>query len=152
MVPRMNMSAGSAGRELRTAHHQIITPAKRGRGVTTTPGVLNHGDGRERDISGTTVPHRPPLRRKCVKKIGEGGTREDAMTWPSILENMRRVETEHFNIYEWTIGVWVRSLWLAPKKQKRPKMDLLAHTGLDIYIPTVYCDSRKESFTNGEQN
>lgn len=130
MVPRMNMSAGSAGRESRTAHHQIITPAKRGRGVTTTPGVLNHGDGRERDISGTTVPHRPPLRRKCVKKIGEGGTREDAMTWPSILENMRRVETEYFNIYEWSIGVWVRSLWRAPKNQKKAENGFIGAYGI----------------------
>lgn len=85
----MNMSAGSAGRELRIANRQIITLAKRDRAVTTTREVPKPDDGI--DTGGTTVRRRHLLQRKCAKKIGERGPSVGMMPWQLMLENTRVV-------------------------------------------------------------
>jgi hypothetical protein len=75
MVPRTNMNAGSAGRELRLVRHQIITPAKRDPEVTTIQGVRNPDD--VSDTSGTTAHRLHLLQRKSVKVTEEEGLSED---------------------------------------------------------------------------
>lgn len=115
------MNAGSAGRESRLASHQITTPAKRDREVTTIRGVRNPDD--VTDTRGT-IAHRPHLlQRNCVKIIEEEGQSEDMTHWHLMLGNTQPVaEIKQLTFHTWSIGVWVSGHltefmgWLRKKK------------------------------------
>lgn len=106
MVPKMNMTADSEGKEQTIAHHQIITPETRDQGAAATHGVPSHDD--ETDTGGTIAPHPAPLQSRSAKIIGGGGVNVDMMPRRLTRENMQvgqaamavvvvAAETEHLH-------------------------------------------------------